>query len=298
MSTEIIKLTNPDDNLVVAQDFVKQYKGAIAACESIKTEFEKEFEYVKSLAPTAESLQAIKKQKVDHNKVFEEYDAQRKTIKKAVNAPYDLFNDKYTECVKKIHEQIDAEYKNKISEVTDKLIAEKTESIKAYYDECVAASGIVDNYGEFFGFETVGLKINLSASENKLKEETKAFIDRISDDLKLIETQEHKDEILYEYKKSLNVSGSITVVANRYKAIEAEKAREAERKAKQQAQEMAEKKVEQATVPIPEPLEAPKPISPPTPSEDVVTVKFRVRANMAKIKELKQFLINGGYDFE
>lgn len=56
-----------------------------------------------------------------------------------------------------------------------------------------------------------------------LKEQAKAFIDKIVDDLNLIKTQEHKAEILVEYKQTLNVAQAITIVINRFKAIEEEK---------------------------------------------------------------------------
>ena len=42
-------------------------------------------------------------------------------------------------------------------------------------------------------------------------------------DLKLIETQQHKAEILVEYKQTLNISNAITTVMNRFEAIEEEK---------------------------------------------------------------------------
>lgn len=297
MSTEIIKLTNPDDNMSVAQAFMEQYNSALAACENIKVEFEKELEYVKSLAATEDSLQAIKKQKAEHNKVFNEYDAQRKVIKKAVSAPYDFFNEKFAECIKSLHKRIDEEYKRKTAEVTDKLIAEKTENVRAYYDEYLAASGIVEDYGKFFSFETIGLKINLSANENKLREEVKAFIDRIGDDLALIETQEHADEIIYDYKRVgggsyLSASTAIRSVDAKYKAIEETKAREAERQARRQAAAQAEKRVEQAA--IPEPLEAPKSI---TKEEKPVRVKFWVEAKPSEIRALKEYMNNGGIKY-
>ena len=65
-----------------------------------------------------------------------------------------------------------------------------------------------------------------------LKEQAKAFVDKIADDLNLIETQEHKAEILVEYKQTLNVSQAITTVTNRFKDIEEEKKKQEETKDK------------------------------------------------------------------
>ena len=68
-----------------------------------------------------------------------------------------------------------------------------------------------------------------------LKEQAKQFIDKIVDDLKLIETQEHKAEILVEYKQTLNVAQAITTVTNRFKAIEEEKKKIEQEKDKKQS---------------------------------------------------------------
>ena len=294
MSANIVKLTNPKDKLIVSQEFMTQFNAALATCEEIGAEFKHELDYVTGLVVDEENIQAVKKERTAHNAVFKEYDEQRKTIKNAVNAPYDAFNKAYKKNVADVHSEIDEAYKRKIAEYEDKLIADKTANVKAYFDECLAASGID---GGFFTFDTIGLKINLSASENKLKDEIKAFIDRIGDDLNLIKTQAHADEVLYEYQNRqgasyLNVSRAIQAVTNKYAAIEATKAREAERQAQRQAAAQAEKRVEQAA--IPEPLEAPKPIAP---SEKPVRVKFWVEAEPSKIRALKDFMNNGGIKY-
>ena len=88
----------------------------------------------------------------------------------------------------------------------------------SYFEEYKKSLGI-----DFVTYEQVNLNITMSVSLKKLKETIKTFLDKVMDDLKLIATQEHKDEILYEYKRSLNVSVAITSVTERYKAIEEEK---------------------------------------------------------------------------
>ena len=126
-----------------------------------------------------------------------------------------------------------------------------------------------------------------------MKEKAKAFIDRICDDLNLIETQEHKDEILYEYKRFLNVSLAITTVATRYKAIEAEKAREAERKAKEEAEKAAAEKVELVVETL-----TPPTVEEPVEVEPTLTLRFTVKGTRTQLRALKEFLTNNNYDFE
>lgn len=94
-------------------------------------------------------------------------------------------------------------------------------------------------------FEKANINVTLSASMKSLKEQAKVIVDRVCDDLELIETQERKEEILYEYKRCLVVSAAIKLVADRYKAIEEAKARAEERRARAQAMQEAAAKVEE-----------------------------------------------------
>ena len=91
---------------------------------------------------------------------------------------------------------------------------------------------------DFISFERLGLKITLSVSEKKLKEQVNNIVERVATDLKAIEIQENKEEILVEYKKSLNVSEAVSIVDARHKAIQAEKERKA-KQAEQRARELA-----------------------------------------------------------
>ena len=171
--------------------------------------------------------------------------------------------------------------------VENEIKAKKTKEVSDYFNEYLQSKGI-----DFVIFDNANINVTLSASMKSLKEQAKAFIDKIADDLALIDTQEHKDEILYEYKQSLNVSNAITTVANRYKAIEEAKAREEERKAREQAEAEAAAKVEALTPPTVEP------IAPPVEEEPILTLKFTVRGTRTKLRELKEFLERGDFDYE
>lgn len=152
-----------------------------------------------------------------------------KRSKKAIMTPYEQFEAVYKDCISDTYKKADTELKGKIDSVENELKEQKKAEVKGYFDEYLTATGI-----DFVTFENANINVTLSASMKSLKEQAKAFVDKIVDDLNLIDTQEHKDEILYEYKQSLNVSNAITTVANRYKAIEEAKAREEERNAKRQ----------------------------------------------------------------
>lgn len=258
----------------------------------VKTSVIEKTEAALKLVCTEDTLQEVKKAKTALTKEFKEWEAKRKSVKNAVMTPYEQFEKVYKECVTDIYKNADNELKAKVGSIENAIREEKADEIKAYFDEYVASRGIEKIYGKFLAFEYTGIKVTLSASKKSLKEQAANFVDRVCDDLNLIETQEHKDEILYEYKKSLNVSGSITAVANRYKAIEAEKAREAERKARAEAVKATENKVDEVIKP------AKVIIEPPKVEEPVLTVKFTVKGTKAKLQELKAYLERNGFDYE
>lgn len=266
---------------------VKQLPIIVEQLQQVKAEVAAKVDFALRLVCTEDTVKDVKKVRSELNKELAEYEASRKAVKKAILTPYEQFEVVYKDCVSDTYKKADTELKHKIDSVENELKAQKAAEVKAYFDEYLQSKGI-----DFVTFESAHINVTLSASMKSLKEQAKSFIDKIADDLALIDTQEHKDEILYEYKQSLNVSNAITTVANRYKAIEAAKAAEEERKAREQAAAEAAAKVEAVAPPTVEP------IAPPVEEEKTYTLKFTVRGTMPQLKALKEFLNNGGYDYE
>lgn len=266
---------------------VKQLPIIVEQLQQVKAEVAAKVDFALRLVCTEDTVKDVKKVRSELNKELAEYEASRKAVKKAILTPYEQFEVVYKDCVSDTYKKADTELKHKIDSVENELKAQKAAEVKSYFDEYLQSKGI-----DFVTFESAHINVTLSASMKSLKEQAKAFIDKIADDLALIDTQEHKDEILYEYKQSLNVSNAITTVANRYKAIEAAKAAEEERKAREQAAAEAAAKVEAVAPPTVEP------IAPPVEEEKTYTLKFTVRGTMPQLKALKEFLNNGGYDYE
>lgn len=266
---------------------VKQLPIIVEQLQQVKEEVAAKVDFALRLVCTEDTVKDVKKVRSELNKELAEYEASRKAVKKAILTPYEQFEVVYKDCVSDTYKKADTELKHKIDSVENELKAQKAAEVKAYFDEYLQSKGI-----DFVTFESAHINVTLSASMKSLKEQAKAFIDKIADDLALIDTQEHKDEILYEYKQSLNVSNAITMVTYRYKAIEEAKAREEERKAREQAAAEAAAKVEAVAPPTVEP------IAPPVEEEKTYTLKFTVRGTMPQLKALKEFLNNGGYDYE
>lgn len=277
MDNEIIKVT--------------QLPIIVEQLHEVKAEVTAKVEQALSLVCTEDTVKDVKKVRSELNKELKDYEDRRKAVKTAIMKPYNDFDEIYKDCISNTYKKADAELKNKINSVENELKAQKTAEVKAYFDEYLQSKGI-----DFVTFESTHINVTLSASMKSLKEQAKAFVDKIVDDLNLIDTQEHKDDILYEYKASLNVSVAITTVTNRYKAIEEAKAREEERKAREQAEGEAAAKVESVVEAVAPPTV--EPIAPPVEEEKTYTLKFIVRGTMPKLRALKEFLNNGGYDYE
>jgi len=246
-----------------------------------------------SLVCTEETVKTVKAVRAELTKDFGSLEEQRKSVKTAIMNPYDQFEGKYKEYVSDKFRQADNILKSRIDEVENELKDQKRKEVKEYFDEYRLSRGV-----DFVNMETWRPNITLSVSMKALKTEAKAFIDRICDDLTLIDTQEYKAEIMVEYRRSLNCSQAITAVKTRYEAIEREKQRQAELEERRKADAEAAARVQQA-IQVQQPLEPPKVAEPPKQEDDPIkTLGFTVTAPLSKLRVLKQFLMDGGYQFE
>ena len=267
---------------------VKQLPVIEEQLRSVSTVIDERVKNATSLVCTEESVKTIKEIRAELNKDYKEFEDKRKLVKEQVLKPYNDFENVYKECISDKFRNADIILKGKIDNVENELKAKKEKEIKEYFEEYKTANNI--------GFITYGqarINVTLSASMKSLKEQAKQFIDKIVDDLKLIETQEHKTEILVEYKQTLNVSQAITSVTNRFKAIEEEKKKIEQEKELQKfvvdTAKDSDKYSEQIILNSPSVEEK---------TEEILTLKSTVRGTITKLRELKQFLESGGYDYE
>lgn len=246
--------------------------------------FKERTDFAKSLLCTEETVKEVKNIRAGITKDFNALESLRKEVKKKILEPYDKFEAAYKTYITNVYQPSDKDLKKKIDDVESDLKEIKKQEVKDYFDEYILTTDI-----NFLTFEMANINVTLTASLKSLKEQTKAFIDKISDDLILINTQEFKEEILVEYKKNLNVSLAITSVVNRHKEIEAEKVRAEQAKVKQEVVAEAIKKVE-AFAP-------PKVVEQPEQAEFFETT-FKVTETIEKLKALKTFLETGGYNYK
>lgn len=283
---------------------IKQLPQIEEHLKELSIEIDKKVKNAKSLVCTEENVKAIKQIRADLNKEFKEVEQQRKTIKEKILESYMQFEGVYKTYISDKYKEADSELKNKVDTTEDELRARKEQEIRDYFEE-YKQSLLID----FIKFEDAKIKVGLSDSKTSLKKQAKDFIDRVNTDLATIMLQEHKEEILVEYKQNGYVlSTAISTVINRIKAVEETKRKQEELKQKQleEAQRMADENIKIQTEATKQALDnfrvtEQEVLQAPTveeKQEEILTLRFTVKGTRTKLKALKEFLVNGGYEYE
>lgn len=252
-----------------------------------------------SLACTEETVVAIKKTRASLRAEYADLERAKKDVKAAILAPYEQFEKVYKECAGDLYVMADAELKRKIDEVESGLKAQKRDKVHAYYDELRMVLNIP---ADLAPFDNSPIKITLSASDKSLREAAATYLHGISEAIQLIDTEgELRDEIMYEYRRTLNASAAIRTVKERHARME-QLARERESRAavEQQAAE-AQQKVEAVISSAPAehvPLYPPvQEVAEASMLPKTYSVGFKVRGSLEQLRALKGFLNDGGYDY-
>ncbi|HCT63889.1 MAG TPA: hypothetical protein DIC60_01190 [Lachnospiraceae bacterium] len=281
-------ITIEDEAKVQELITVKQLPIIEERLKSLSDEIEIRVNTALALPCTEDNIKVVKSDRADLKKIFESLERQRIEVKNAIMNPYEQFNNKYKIYISDKLKSADNTLKKRISDVENELKDQKEESVKLYFNEYLSSKDI-----DFVSYEDAKINITLTASLKSLKEQAKVFIEHVSDEVALIVTQEHKEEILVEYKKSLNCAQAITTVVTRHKAIEEQKARQAELEAKKQAEQEHVKAVEKVAN-----LTAPVVTKPEPQAEKKYSAAFKVTGTLEELREIKRFLEEGGYKYE
>lgn len=203
----------------------------------------------------------LKKIRAKLKKDFNLIEEQRKAVKSEIMRPYLEFENLYKEKISDKYKEADKYFKDQIDELENEVKTEKEEKIKAYFNDLVLSKGI-----RIIDFKDLQIKVNLSGSLKSYYEQVEKKVNKIDSDLKAIsniETDENtKLDILYEYRKTLDLSGAMLKIEDK----------------KQELEKISEPKDKK------EVLEAPE-------DDEVFTMTFTVKGSKKKLKALKQYLI-------
>ena len=159
---------------------------------------------------TVDTVKALKDLRADLNKELKAFEDQRKAVKTGVMNPYNEFEALYKNEISDRYTAAIEQLKDKIAEVENKVKAEKESALRTYWGELCFSVNV-----DFFPFEKTGIEVNLSTTEKAYKGKLNEIIQRVQDDLKLIDSHECKAEVMAEYKVTLNASKAITEVTAR-----------------------------------------------------------------------------------
>lgn len=251
--------------------------------ENLSVEIKEKVDKSLSLVCTEDTVKDVKKVRAELNKEFQELEAQRKEIKSAILDKYNEFETIYKARVANLYTEADSSLKEKITNVEYQLKKEKEEEIREFFEEHCKAR----NLDGWFCYEMITLNVTLSASMKSLKEKIIAILDEVAKAIQLIKMEEFADEIMLEYKNSLDFGNSKMKVVERHKQLELMKQRE-EELARKKAEE--EKVIEVVEKVIEEEITAPELVEEEVEEQQMMVVAFQVTATVEQIRELKQWL--------
>ena len=250
--------------------------------EQLSVEIKEKVDRANSLVVNEDTVKDVKAVRAELNKEFNELETQRKQVKSEIMAKYDEFEEIYKENVSNLYKNADAELKEKIDNVENQLKQEKEDELREFVKQHCEANKI------HIEFEQIGLNITLSASMKSLKEQALKFNEKIVSDLKLIDLEEYKDEILLEYNKNgFDFSKAKLDVITRHKQLEEIK--------KQQQEIQLQINDEAEVVEKVEEIITPKEI---VEDDEILTVIFTITDTKENIIKVREFMKEEGINYD
>ena len=253
--------------------------------EQLSIEIKEKVDRANSLYVGEDTVKDVKKVRADLNKEFNELETQRKQVKQAIMAKYDEFEEIYKENVSNLYKEADTTLKAKIDSVENQLKQEKEDELREFVKQHIEAN----NLQNIINFEDIGLNITLSASMKSLKEQALEFINTVSKDIECINSDENRDELLYQYLNN-GYDYSNAVLEFRKKQEELNRLKELQ---KQQLEEQDQ--LSKVVNKVEEIITAPKEV---IQDDEVIKVSFTLTGTKEQIKKIKDLIIELGIEYE
>ena len=234
-----------------------------------------------TLPQEPENLPQVKKARADLRRYFESLEEQRKAVKAAVMAPYNEAEARYKRLVSDPINNADRLCKSFVDTVEGSLKRQCDDGLREYFSELCAASHV-----EFLRYEQAGIRVDMSSArqktQKKLREQLAQFVSRVASEVDRISEMEDAEEILVEYKQSLNLADAIGTVLDRHRRIQQQREESLSRACAKSAELEAVKNVDAIAPPVT--------VQPPK-QEMRYTISFTLRPTEAQMKKLRPFLI-------
>lgn len=191
--------------------------------------------YLETVDVTEETVKASKKLLAEVNKAVKHLEDERIKVKKTLLEPYNEFETQVKEIVGIVRDA-DGLVRDQVKELDEKEREKKKAEIVELFEKRTTGTRV----GDLFTLDDF-LKpqhLNKSVSMNKVENEMADWMASVETALAAIDGMEHADEIIVEYKTTLDLAGSIKAVNDRYEQLKAvEAAKEAEQRAKVEQKE-------------------------------------------------------------
>lgn len=241
--------------------------------------------YYQGVVFSEEQIKDAEEEKANINKQKKLVSDFRKEIVKQWNEPIKLFEETAKETEKLLGSTYDV-INEQVKIFNNKVLEEIKEKVESYFNEYALSKNI-----DFISFDNLNVSITkgLLTSTGSLTKKTQDlivnYIDDVEKNLKMISTLEFKEEILVEYKRTLQIASSIANVQERHQLLEEEKKRQEQLQNIQEKVEEVEKKVEEA-------LEIPKV------EEKILSMTFKVYGTIEQLRDIKNYIESKGVKYE
>lgn len=267
---------------------IEQMPIIFSQLEIVGKQIDEELNIVKKLEATEENKQEVKKVRTNINNTLKAFEDKRKEIKSKILEDYNIFNEKYENEIKTKLQNASDELKTKIDDIEKEQINEKQNEIENFIYEHRSANHLNEIFEIQDVIEYANLKINLSTSLKSLKDDALKFIERVANEVKLIEMEETPSNLLYEYQRN-----GFDLTKAKLTLIERQKQIEELAKQREQVQEVV--KQEEQVAQVVEEIVAPKEI---VQDDEILEVAFKVKGTKQQIIKLKEFLKEEGISYE
>lgn len=257
--------------------------------EKVGEYLDEELNKTKDLVVSEDSKQEVKKVRTNINNVLKQFEDKRKEVKTKCLEAYTLFEEKYNSEVKIKLQNASEDLKVKIDNIEKEQLREKSDELELFANEHIKANHLENILDLDRVVKLANLKINLSTSLKSLKEDSKTFIEKVANEVKLIELEEkYNDEILLEYQNNgLDFTRAKLDVITKHKQLEElAKQREDIKEVVEEEEKVAE---------VVEEIVAPKEEIEYT---AILEVAFKVKGTKEQILKLKEFLKELGVEYE
>lgn len=253
--------------------------------QALKDRWEQRASDAEAMVCTEETIQSVKAFRAETRKEFETAEALRKEIEAQIMAPVYAFRKTYNDCITTSFDKADGCCKDKISDVENDMKRRCEDGLRDYFAELCAVRHL-----DWLEYERAGIKVDMASAKaktpKKLRDQLAAFVAQVGDSVDRIIALENAEEIMVEYRQTLDAAGAFCTVQERHQRIEEERAAQEARKSVAAQEAEVVRRVEALATPVQD--EPPK----------TVKCTFTVHTTMDKLKKLKQFLESEGIKYE